>query len=94
MLHKCAKFQNHCSCLLAIPGKGFQDEWATDPAIELRIHGEDSFRFANASDQDHGDICLMIYAIEGENFAAGSGLSTEVKEAVREVVEQLSLLNL
>jgi hydrogenase maturation protease len=38
--------------------------------------------------------CLTIYAIEGKNFAAGSGLSPKVKEAVREVVEQLILLNL
>jgi hydrogenase maturation protease len=37
---------------------------------------------------------LMIYAIEGKNFSAGIGLSPKVKEAVREVVEQLSLLNL
>lgn len=37
---------------------------------------------------------LVIYAIEGKNFTAGIGLSPEVKEAVREVVEQLSLLNL
>jgi hydrogenase maturation protease len=37
---------------------------------------------------------LMIYAIEGKNFTAGIGLSPKVKEAVREVVEQLSLLNL
>ena len=38
--------------------------------------------------------CVKIYAIEGKNFTAGSGLSPKVKEAVREVVEQLSLLNL
>jgi hydrogenase maturation protease len=37
---------------------------------------------------------LMIYAIEGKNFTAGIGLSPKVKEAAREVVEQLSLLNL
>src|SRR5436309_14910374 len=34
--------------------------------------------------------CLMIYAIEGKNFAAGSGLSLEVEQAVREVVEQVA----
>ncbi len=34
--------------------------------------------------------CLMIYAIEGKNFAAGKGLSTEVEQAVREVVAQVA----
>ena len=34
--------------------------------------------------------CLMIYAIEGKNFAAGSGLFLEVEQAVREVVGQVA----
>ena len=33
---------------------------------------------------------LLIYAIEGKNFAAGSGLSIEVEKAVREVVERVT----
>lgn len=33
---------------------------------------------------------LMIYAIEGKNFTSGSGLSTEVEKAVREVVERVT----
>jgi hydrogenase maturation protease len=33
---------------------------------------------------------LVIYAIEGKNFAAGKGLSLEVEQAVREVVAQVA----
>jgi hypothetical protein len=33
---------------------------------------------------------LLIYAIEGKNFAAASGLSIEVEKAVREVVERVT----
>jgi len=39
---------------------------------------------------DQLPLCLMIYAIEGKNFAAGKGLSLEVEQAVREVVEQVA----
>lgn len=34
--------------------------------------------------------CLMIYAIEGKNFAAGKGLSLEVEKVAREVVERVA----
>ena len=34
--------------------------------------------------------CLVIYAIEGKNFAAGKGLSLEGEKAVREVVERVA----
>jgi hydrogenase maturation protease len=33
--------------------------------------------------------CLIVYAIEGKNFATGMGLSPEVEYAVREVVERV-----
>ena len=48
----------------------------------------EALRLARALDQL--PPCLMIYAIEGKNFAAGSGLSLEVEQAVREVVEQVA----
>jgi hydrogenase maturation protease len=32
---------------------------------------------------------LIVYGIEGENFAAGVGLSSEVENAVQKVVEQV-----
>ncbi len=34
---------------------------------------------------------LIVYAIEGKNFSAGIGLSSEVAEAAERVVEQVSL---
>ncbi len=34
--------------------------------------------------------CLVVYAIEGKNFASGIGLSREVEKAVQEVVEQVT----
>jgi len=33
---------------------------------------------------------LVVYAIEGQNFAIGTGLSREVEKAVQEVVEQVT----
>ena len=33
---------------------------------------------------------LIVYAIEGENFSAGIGLSSKVEQAVQKVVEQVS----
>ena len=48
----------------------------------------EALRLARALDQL--PPCLMIYAIEGKNFAAGKGLSTEVEQAVREVVAQMA----
>jgi len=48
----------------------------------------EALRLARALDQL--PPCLMIYAIEGKNFAAGKGLSLEVEKAVREVVEQVA----
>ena len=35
---------------------------------------------------------LIVYAIEGKNFAAGVGLSPKVAKAVQKVIEQISLL--
>ena len=35
---------------------------------------------------------LLVYAIEGENFSAGVGLSPEVARAVQKVIAQISLL--
>jgi len=35
---------------------------------------------------------LLVYAIEGENFSAGVGLSPEVAKAVQKVIAQISLL--
>ncbi len=34
--------------------------------------------------------CLIVYAIEGENFSAGASLSPQVAEAVQKVVEQVT----
>ena len=34
--------------------------------------------------------CLIMYAIEGENFSAGASLSPQVAEAVQKVVEQVT----
>lgn len=34
--------------------------------------------------------CLIVYAIEGRNFATGMGLSPEVEQAVQQVVEQVT----
>jgi len=34
--------------------------------------------------------CLIVYAIEGKNFATGTGLSPEVEKAVQQVVEQVT----
>ncbi|HEX6557475.1 MAG TPA: hydrogenase maturation protease [Ktedonobacteraceae bacterium] len=39
---------------------------------------------------DQLPLNLLIYAIEGKNFSAGSGLSPEVEEAVRELVERVA----
>ena len=39
---------------------------------------------------DQLPLSLVIYAIEGKNFAAGSCLSLEVEKAVREVVERVA----
>ena len=38
---------------------------------------------------------LVVYGIEGKNFTAGTGLSSEVENAAREVIEQITrrLLN-
>ncbi|MDZ7364038.1 MAG: hydrogenase maturation protease [candidate division KSB1 bacterium] len=33
--------------------------------------------------------CLIVYGIEGKNFAAGVGLSAEVEKSTREVVERI-----
>jgi hydrogenase maturation protease len=33
---------------------------------------------------------LLVYGIEGESFAAGSGLSPTVEQAVAEIVDELS----
>ena len=35
---------------------------------------------------------LLVYAIEGENFSAGVGLSPRVAKAVQKVIAQISLL--
>src|SRR5215469_5813072 len=34
--------------------------------------------------------CLIVYAIEGKNFATGMGPSPEVEQAVRQVVERVT----
>ena len=34
--------------------------------------------------------CLIMYAVEGESFSAGVGLSPEVAEAAQKVVEQVT----
>ena len=48
----------------------------------------EALRLARALDQL--PPYLMIYAIEGKNFAAGKGLSLEVEKVVREVVERVA----
>ncbi len=34
--------------------------------------------------------CLVVYAIEGQNFSTGTGLSREVEQAVQKVVEKVA----
>jgi len=62
--------------------------------IGLSFHSTHAFSVAEAIELartlDQLPPYLLVYAIEGENFRAGVGLSPEVQNAAREVIERVT----
>ena len=78
----------------AKPGTIYRLDALTQPIpTQLSFQSTHAFGVAEAIELarivDQLPLSLIVYAIEGENFSTGVGLSSTVEEAVRKVVEQV-----
>jgi hydrogenase maturation protease len=78
----------------AKPGTIYRLDALTQPIpAQLSFQSTHAFGVAEAIELarivDQLPPSLIVYAIEGENFSTGVGLSSTVEEAVRKVVEQV-----
>jgi hydrogenase maturation protease len=79
----------------APPGTVYRFDALTQPMLNrYSFHSTHAFGVVEAIELARAlhllPPCLIIYAIEGKNFATGMGLSPEVEKAVQQVVERIS----
>lgn len=79
----------------AAPGTIYRFDAPTQPLpMGVSFHSTHAFGVAEAiglaGALEQLPPCLIMYAVEGESFSAGVGLSPEVAEAAQRVVEQVT----
>jgi len=79
----------------APPGTVYRFDALTQPMpVRYSFHSTHAFGVVEAIELARAlhalPPCLIVYAIEGKNFAAGMGLSPKVEKAVEQVVEQVT----